>query len=319
MPVSRYLLHGLCIEAPFELGPAAPPDAPADVQLHMGPSRPVSMDPPTGEVLVALAVGDRPLHTGVEDRYGYLLRVHGMCDFVVAPDLRAVECRPDPAANLEQVVLLLRGAVLSFLLGVAGECCLHASAVHFPDAEEVVAFLAGTGGGKSTVAALACAAGARFVVDDLLRLDPDNAGGWVGTSAELRLRPRSDLEQLDPAWDPRPTVDGRTAVVPPRTALTSGTLACVAVLQLSRGTEQIAIEHLSAADAVMALSRFPRLSVWKAASALESQFDALSGLAAATPVVVATVPWRAPVDLGLGTELLGAMREAGALRASVTP
>jgi hypothetical protein len=223
-----------------------------------------------------------------------------------------VECRPDPQATTEQIVLLLRGSALAFLLGVAGECCLHASAVQMPDSSDVVAFVAGSSGGKSTVAALACAAGARFVVDDLLRLDPREPGSWIGTSAELRLRPRPDgtVDQVDPSWDPRATVDGRIAVTPPRAPLAAGALATLAVLRLSRTAERVMLERLPASEAVMALAGFPRLAVWKAPSALEAQFVALSGLVAVTPVVVATVPWRAPVDRGLGTELLAALRAA---------
>lgn len=319
MRVSRQLLHGLCIDAPLEMGPEAPADAAADLELTIGPSRPVPMDAPAGEVIVALAAGGRPVHTGAGDSQGYVLRVHGLCDFAITGDLRRVECRPDPVASLEQIVLLLRGSVLSFVLGLAGECCLHASAVQMPDSDDVVAFVGGSSGGKSTVAALACAAGARFVVDDLLRLDSNMAGGWIGASAELRLRPRSDsaLARFDPGWDPRPTVDNRIAVTPPRTPLSSGRLGSLAVLQLSSTAERVGVERLTPAEATIALSRFPRLAVWKSPSALESQFEAISGLAAVTPVVIATVPWRSPVDPGLGSALLEALREVSSLRTSV--
>lgn len=319
MPESRYVLHGLCIESSIALGPPARSGATPELSVTVVPPCPVPMGAPPGELLVGLAVGDRPLHTGARDASGYLLRVHGLCDFVVSPDFRTVECRPDPVCSLEEIVLLLRGPVLSFVLGIAGECCLHASAVQLPDADEVVAFVGPRSGGKSSVAALACAAGARFVVDDLLRLDRQRPGGWIGTSAELRLRPHSDgaLEQVSHGWDPRPTVDGRIAVTPPKTPLQSGPLAAVVVVRLSSTAQAVAMERLSAPDAVVALSAYPRLAVWRAPSVLESQFLALSELAAVIPVAVATIPWRSPVGPDLGAAVIEALREMNSPRTSV--
>lgn len=63
-----------------------------------------------------------------------------------------------------------------------------------PDAEEVggraVAFIGSSGIGKTTLKALCCAAGARLVTDDVLRVEPRDGEGWCfhGTCT-LRLRP----------------------------------------------------------------------------------------------------------------------------------
>jgi hypothetical protein len=244
--------------------------------------------------------------------------VHGLCDFVVDPGLSSVECRPDPAASPEQLVLLLRGSVLAFVLGLRRECALHASAVQLPGSGRVVAFVAPSSGGKSTMAALSCAAGARLVVDDLLRLDPSRPGDWIGKSAELRLRLRAgeSNDWLDPDWRPRVTVDGRLAVTPLMTAQDTGSLDALAVLRLSPEAVNVGLELLSPAEAVLALSRYPRLAVWTSSSVLESSFSALAELAAVTPVFVATVPWRAPLVPSLGSDVLEALQGAIAAKPS---
>ena len=78
--------------------------------------------------------------------------------------------------------MLVGGTLLAFVLTMRGEAVLHASAVQVGDA--ALAFVGASGMGKSTMATLLCADGARLVTDDVLRLDT--------TSSATDLRPGSD-------------------------------------------------------------------------------------------------------------------------------
>ncbi|MGH9307268.1 MAG: hypothetical protein ACRD0I_10380, partial [Acidimicrobiales bacterium] len=263
-------------------------------------------DPPAGEILVELPVDGPRALTGVRTPHGYVLRVHGMCDFMVDLDLGAIECRPEPEAEAAYLPLFLGGSVLAFVLGLKGECVLHASTVEVGNDGSAVAFVGAAGVGKSTMAGLACASGARFVADDLLRLSPGPRPGWIGGAAELRLRPNS-MGAVDPTgrgWATRATVDGRVATTPPRSAAASGPLSAIVLPCPSRSAPFTTVERLSPADALLALTRFPRLTVWRCPQALEAQFDGTWRLARSVPVYLATVPWGPPFPDGLGLELL---------------
>src|SRR5205814_10285764 len=93
-----------------------------------------------------------------------------------------------PGADRGLLSVLLGSAILSLVVSAQTGPVLHASAVEANG--RAVALLAPSGGGKSTVAALLCRAGARLVTDDTLRTAVESGTAWAfrGTNV-IRLRP----------------------------------------------------------------------------------------------------------------------------------
>jgi hypothetical protein len=89
--------------------------------------------------------------------------------FLVSFDTRSIICYPRGSASLEAIRQLLVGHVVPLLFAEEGCLALHASAVQTPDG--VVAFVAPSGGGKSTIALALAAAGCPIVGDDCLIVD----------------------------------------------------------------------------------------------------------------------------------------------------
>lgn len=90
---------------------------------------------------------------------------------------RGVEVTVDPSPGVDESTLrlLLLGPVLAAALHQRGRLVLHASAVAM--AGGAIAFLGGSGWGKSTVAAALRARGFGLVTDDVLAVDPDAPHG----------------------------------------------------------------------------------------------------------------------------------------------
>lgn len=306
------LLHGLCIRSPWALGPAPGPGTPLDLRLEILPAAPVPGTVPEGAPVLSLRAADRVVHAAAADDAGFVLRIPGLCEFLVDPDLARVRCRPDPRAVDEQLVLLVRGSLVAFVLGLGGSCALHAAAVEIGDGGEAVAVIGSSGMGKSTLAALACAGGARFVCDDLVRLGPGPT--WVGSSAELRLRPAAAPVIAGRSWPTRRTVDGRLALRPPRTARAHGPLVAAVVPRPRRTGAPLALAPVEPVDAALLVSGFPRLAHWQAPQALEGHFLAVASLVDAVPVWFLDVPWGPPFPAGLPEALVEILRAAAAAR-----
>jgi hypothetical protein len=166
-----------------------------------------------------------------------------------------------------------------------------------------------SGRGKSTLAALLCAQGARFLTDDLLRLQPDGTGVrcFPGTG-EIRLRPgAATLAEAFPATVQGTTPDGRTALqlamdrsMPP--------LGAIVLPRPSRRCHQLQLERLSPSQALLALMASPRLQGLQQPEHLQHQLDACARLAAGVPVFQAEIPWGPPFPQDLAAALI---REVG--------
>ena len=180
---------------------------------------------------------------------------------------------------------------------------LHASTVQ--TGGRAVAFVAQSGGGKSTLAALACAQGALLVTDDVQRTCIDDAGvvRCVQGSGEARLR-RPLGELVDVAAPTRTSVDGRTVWSPEPSAAALVPLAAIVLPTLSEGTATLTVARIAAGAAVLELTRRPRLlgpidAGWRA-----REFANLARIVRAVPVYGAVVPWGPPFEPVLIEELL---------------
>jgi hypothetical protein len=301
---ANYAMHGLRIWSEVPLAGFSGEGWDHDLIVRWGRCALVPDDVPPGRVIADRRSTGRRWYVAVDDGERYLLRVPGHCDFIVDPTLRAVECRPAPGVDRRMVGLLVGGLVLAFLLGLAGECALHASAVALD--RGAMAFAGDTGMGKSTLAALLCVHGARLVTDDLLRLACAAGVRCIGGVPQLRLRRAAAdlLTQLPDSSRVTTTVDDRLAVSPPGSRHTDHPLAVIVLPRPSRDVPTVRLNRVRGAAAVTKLLALSRLAGWTDRQILGRQLDALARLADQVPVVEADIPWGPPFRADVVTDLL---------------
>lgn len=296
---ARLYLHGLVVRSDVPLPGATElhDGNRTDVVVEHAGDRPVPDDIQPGRVLQAATWGDEMQYSTVVRADGaVVLRLHGLVDFVIDPDLTTVRAWTDPRCEREMLGILVAGNLLATVLTLRGETVLHASAVEFDG--PAVAFVAHSGTGKSTLAALACTRGGRFVTDDLLRLAMADSGPvrcWRGV-AENRLR--RPLDELVGGLDAptRTSVDGRVVWSPPPTEVEQPVLSAVVLPTPDHTGTALKTEVLSPGAALVELTSRPRLLGWTDPAARVRQFANLSALVRSVPVLAARIPWGPAVD-----------------------
>ena len=205
-----------------------------------------------------------------------------------------------PGADPDLLSVLVSGTLLAFVLTMRGETVLHASAVQVGDA--ALAFVGASGMGKSTMATLLCADGARLVTDDVLRLDTTSSPPTCALGAtELRLRKGADhlaerFADRGSAPGLRTTGDARQALaaVPATTEDLPLAALVVPVPDHSPERRTTEITRLSPKEAMVVLSQFPRLLGWQDAAVRRASFHQLADVVDRVPVHVAVLPWGPP-------------------------
>lgn len=183
---------------------------------------------------------------------GYLLRFHGIADFLLTDGGEHVRCYPAPDASApwesvyrQQVVPLQRAQL--------GQPVFHGGAVCRDD--HAIVMLGPSGQGKSTLTAACASAGLAFLTDDCLGLvesegfrvlpDADHVRLWDDS---YRALTGTDPGHSDPFWRKPRLVSGqgdlRHATIPAR-------LACMIVLDFAEG-DDINLLPLSPVAAAMA-------------------------------------------------------------------
>jgi hypothetical protein len=307
MPRSTGLAHGLVISSEMflEVEREAPTGRPVDLAVSGGSARRVGPQQPPGPLLAQAIDPDtlEPFFTAVRtgDR-GALLRVHGVCDAVVDPTLDSVTFHPDPSADAAMVPVIAAGMVTALVLMLRGRLVLHASAVEFDGL--TVALLGGSGMGKSTVAALCCAAGARLMADDVLRVDL-NEDRPVAHAGSMTLRIRPTAAGLADLFDrsANRSADGRVLLRPSPSPLESATLDAV-VVPLRAAGATYSLRWVEGANRFLTLLRFPRIVGMCDPDVTSEQFGQLGALAGRVAVAVAELPWGATFDRAIGARLL---------------
>jgi hypothetical protein len=301
-----YVVHGLRIRSEVPLDAPDGAEGLCDIEVTWGERRPIPDETAPGVLLsyLELPVGSSSL---VRDDQGFTLRVHNLCEFEIDSALRAVRVHLAPDADHELGQLLI-GGTLALVLVLRGNCVLHASAVESEG--HVLAFVGGSGMGKSTVAALCCAAGARLVTDDVLRVESDHAGGWCfGGSTEVRLRQNS-AELVNDFHDSarRSTVDARVAVRPARGEVGRHRISAIVAPLCVHGADELKVMRLHGANALLELARAPRTIGWIDEEPLRRDFGVLASLAEQVPIFRAQLPWGPPFQPDLADALLDAIR-----------
>ena len=278
-----------------------PPGARPDLEITIGPPTPATGAAPPGKVLLDLR-GNQQYYTGTRHEDGFSLRFHGTCDVEIDGDLSRAVVRPVAGSETGMLSVLAGGTLLAFVLGLRRAQVLHASAVQVGD--EVLAFAGASGMGKSTMATLQCADGAALVTDDLLRLELTRSRPLCSLGAtELRLRkPAAHLADGHiGAGRQRTTADDRNAFTTRTASTESLPLAAIVVPVIDRDPARTAVrfEALAPLDALLLLTRFPRLLGWQDPAILRDQFDQVGDLVERVPVHVAVVPAGPPFPSGL--------------------
>jgi hypothetical protein len=213
-------------------------------------------DAVAGTRVAGLGTGESALYTlGLSADGTYRLRYPGLLEAVFDPEVAGVALHPDPNGDSRLVPLLAAGGVLAAALTLRGELVLHASAVEV--AGRAVAFVGPSGAGKSTFAAAACAAGARHLTDDVLRIDTTNLCCYRG-GRSIRLRPgASGLARsvVRNQAQPQVSVDGRTCLAPPESAEDHPALHALVVATPGSGGVPIRVDLAAAAVALLAHPR----------------------------------------------------------------
>jgi hypothetical protein len=303
VPAATHLMHGLkiCSEIPLDAPSIAP--GKADLRVCLAERRPIPDAVPPGRLLARLEhpAGSSSLALASA---GYTFRQHRLCDFEIDPDVRVLRAHLAPDADAELPALLVGGA-LATALALRGWCVLHASAVRV--GKLVIAFVGSSGTGKTTVAALCCAAGARLVTDDVLRVESEHDQGWCFRgSSELRLRSAAAaLAGAVPSLSRRSTIDGRLAVHPAGVRSSRLPLGAIVAPVPARGIRELRLKRLRGADALLELVRYPRTIGWRDAEKPRHDFDVLASLARTVPIFRMDVPWGPPFAADLGRRLLG--------------
>lgn len=309
--MTAWVLYGLVVDSEIDVRQERRGAGPADVVVRRGGPREPTTERPDGRVLLHAETPERALFTAVESPAGhYVLRFYRTADFVIDDSLTDVEVRAVPGVDEDTLAVLLCGTVLSFVLAMRGEPVLHASAVDVGG--QALAFVGASGMGKSTMATLMCADGARLVTDDVLRLDLTRPRPrcYLGATA-LRLRKAAgDLADLFPAPPGRRlTGDGRDALTVAASSqeLLPLSALVVPVPQHGAGPAQPELVQLEKKRALLTLLQFPRLVGWEDPAALDRQLGELAAVVDAVPVYLARLPWGPPFSGTLAGDVTAAL------------
>jgi hypothetical protein len=309
-----YECSGLLVASEIPLSaPRADGDpAQAEVTVVLGEERNPPFVRPGPDVVAELVRDDFPWYTFSRVEGGFVGRMTGIADFVISEDLSRVVVHPVTGGRSHVIRIVVPGTVVAFLLAVGGQCVLHGSAVDLQGA--ALAFVGVSGQGKSTMAALFCAAGAALVTDDVLPLEFHAPGTGPGTvlcrraGHEIRLREKSFslVDRFGAGARIRDTEDERQAVAPPHSDLKRLPLQAVVLPRPDREHDTVSARRLRAGEAALALGRCQRIEGWRDPDRLRRQFEDAVEVAESVPVFEVSVPWGPPFAADLADEVLGA-------------
>lgn len=322
-----YSIHGLVVESEIPLDarrvgrdngewhdddPSGSRGAHApDYRIVEGEPRDIPHQAPPGRILGGFPEAGYWVTEGPSGSSLRTLRYTGMCEAILDRRRRTIEIRRARRCDSGLLPLFVQGGVLAHALMAEGRLTLHASAVE--RGGRALALVGPFGTGKSTLTALLCAAGARLVSDDTLRIDP-SSGGAVCFPGTNRIRLAHNAKALGGevhGADLRTTVDGRTSVLPPRVVESSVELASVLFPSPSSEARELEIELLHGSDGLVELLRCPRLAGWRATEPVVRLFELSAGVADSVAAFRATVPWGPPFQPGLAMRLLSAVGLGG--------
>ena len=247
-----------------------------DLTIVLGEPRTPPFERPSADVVAELIIDGYPRYLIGRVGQGYVCRVVNVGDFIIDADLSRVVCHPTIEGRGDVVPILLAGTVIAFVLAMRGQCVLHGSAVQIRGG--ALAFIGVSGQGKSTMAALFCAAGALLVTDDVLAVvfESDESGNESvlclrsGSEIRLRSKARSLVDRFDERAPVRVTVDDRHAIGPPGSDLDRLPLDAIILPRPDRGRRGATARLVPFGEASFKLACCERIEGWQAARSLSA-------------------------------------------------
>jgi hypothetical protein len=301
-----YDICGLRVRSEIELHLPRADDSSVDVEIVLGPDLDDDGGVPLGEIVARDEAHGMGWYTVTDTGSDHRLRFRECAEFVVAADAAAVTIRPVAGGRSELIPILLAGTVTALVLALRGATVLHASAVAIGG--RALALVGQSGRGKSTIAALLCAADADLVTDDVLVVEPTRPPVCVGGASELRLREAASVgfDRVDGAT--RRTADDRTAWAPDRRVLGAQELGAIVFPFPSRTVDMIELRRLPPDEALLGMLSCPRINGWRRAAEIGRSFHVLGDIANSVPTFAAIVPWGPPFDTAIVNRFLDLVR-----------
>lgn len=285
-------LYGLDVASPYDLGPKSPAvKADISISVCQEATRADHAIDPEGRLCASRQLEDKPLYALYSrDDGSYFYRFHDLADVEISGDLSSLRCQFVEGAPHHLLPIILGSHMLATLMLLQGELVLHASAVE--RSGRAIAFVGGSGGGKSTLAAMTCLAGARLVTDDVLRVTADDGGFCCYRGGQsLRLRPTSKaLAQIVDELSDQ-TADGRHLFAGVPTDSEILPLDGIFLPKLVEAGDPLEARRLGPKDAMLALLQYPRVLNWIDAGTAGLHFMKLAAIADTLPVHELSVPW----------------------------
>lgn len=287
---STVAIHGLRVATDFDLHGRASADPPTFV-IERDVASPTWAQGEHEVQVGRMATASRVLMTALQDDQSLRLLFHDAMEAELDCDgSRAVVRVTDDSSDLADV--LVAGPVLATALALRGRPPLHASAVATPAG--VVAFAGPSGAGKTTLAAMACAAGARLVSDDTLAVNATIDAVTVSPgSTQLRLRPgvRALAEALEGLKST--TVDDRIGIDLVAGDSPRGESLPLRAVVIANGFAGQSLRRMSGAEAATALLAAARVASLEIPSVQRAFLELVAALVRSVPVYELT---QAPSD-----------------------
>jgi hypothetical protein len=301
-----YEIHGFVVESEIALQAAhAGAGAEPYYRVRVGPPVECPPAPPPGRLLGGFGDDGFAYWVTEDEREPsrWTIRYAGICQAGLDRNARTLTVHGAVGGEPGMLPVFLEGSLLAHVLAAEGLLALHASAVEWGGV--ALAIVGPSGWGKSTLAALFCAAGARLVADDALRVDVSGTSATCFPgSRRLRLRaPSAPLGHAIEEAALSETVDGRTAVRPAAVVDEPLPLRAALIPEPSREAARLEVGRLGPTEAVQELLSYPRLTRWQTPEQIGRLFQLTADVAAAVPVYRALVPWGPPFQPGLAEEL----------------
>jgi hypothetical protein len=303
-----YEFAGLRIRSPLPLGARLSRGPHFDVEVVVDEAAPLPFERPSADVVAERRDSHFVYYTFCRVPGGVTARFFGLGEFFISESLDRVVCHCAPGMEMEYLSILLNGSIVAFLHAAQGRTVLHASAVRL--GQRSIAVVGPSNQGKSTVAAILCAAGASLLTDDVLVVDSDPGPVVLARrgSCELRLRPGTEAiaDRFSATTIRRPTVDQRMAFLPPAVSEARVPLSAIVFPRPVPESTEVHARRLRMGEAALLLGANQRIEGWRDAAVLRQQFQAVSDIVARVPVIDLTLPWGPPYAADLAAQIVHA-------------